>query len=114
MDAKFQLTKKAHNKRLQWIKQFFNEAQVNRTVRSIDFFISFLSISNAEFDKVKKKIVKSEKPRLFKDVYNLKGKVQVGLTDDKFKASQNNSIFFSDYKELYNNLIKANDETNEP
>ena len=81
---KSKIKTKLIHKRVGWLQKFFDEIQRNKMVKSIDFFIMFLSMTDKnEFEKKKKQIVKISDPKKLEEIKHLEGRAIVKVDSGK-------------------------------
>jgi hypothetical protein len=94
------------------LQKFFDELQRDKMLRSVSFFIAFLSMAdNKAFEKKKKDLVKVPSPKDPQDIGHLGGQTSVGVTAEKVLAQRGISSWVPSCQGLYDKLIKANEET---
>lgn len=112
VEWKFKPTQKGIEKRLARVQKFFDKIQNNATIRSIDFFIDFLSIPDkASFERKKKDVAKVAEPKSVVEVRHFKGKTAVGISREKMAEAKNLHMFCDAFQRLYSELMEANAST---
>lgn len=110
--GKFHSTAQEAAARKQWIQDFLEELQGNKLVRSIEFFISFLSVTGrSSFKQLKKDVARVESPYSVFETRNLKGRAEVEVTGEKVSAAENVHAFAANCQGLYAELEKAHENT---
>lgn len=81
-------------------------------VKSIDFFIMFLSMTDKnEFEKKKKQIVKISDPKKLEEIKHLEGRAIVKVDSGKSILGRTILQFSTGIQTLFEKLMKANDDT---